>query len=48
MMRTGNWLTLIPALAGCAFVMAASAEDVTSPSRAVRMAGNIDGIPFGG
>jgi hypothetical protein len=48
MTRGGNWPNLVAALTGFVFTVAASAQNITSPSRAVRMAGNIDGIRFEG
>ena len=48
MTRAGNWLTLIVASTGSVLAVLASAQNATSPSRAVRMAGHIDGIRFEG
>ena len=48
MTRAGIWLTLIAALTGSVFSVLASAQNAPSPSRAVRMAGHIDGIRFEG
>jgi hypothetical protein len=48
MTRGGNWLALVAALAAFVPIVAASAQNATSPSRAVRMAGHIDGIRFEG
>jgi hypothetical protein len=48
MMRGGHGLKLIAALAGSVWAASASAQIATPPSRAVRLAGNIDGIRFEG
>jgi len=43
-----NWLTSMAALAGCMLVVAASAQNAAPSSRALRMAGHIDGVRFEG
>lgn len=48
MTRAGTWLTLIAALAGTMWATSASAENAASRSRAVHIAGHIDGIRFEG